>query len=67
MIFITQTNIGTMVKRVPQEEMSRESFSPLFRVCNINVGWRCFKFLVSVNNLFERNNIKCQMTGTIIN
>ena len=63
-----------MVKRVPQKEMfdiisytSREPFSPIFRVCRVSVGWRCFKFLVSVNNLFESKNVKLQRTGTIIN
>ena len=56
-----------MVKRVPQKQMfdiisytSREPFSPIFRVCCVSVGWRCFKFLVSVNNLFERKNVKLQ-------
>ena len=63
-----------MVKRVPQKEMfdiisytSREPFSPIFRVCRVSVGWRCFKFLISVNNLFESKNVKLQRTGTIIN
>ena len=45
MIFITQTNTGTIVKHVPQEQMvgirsfpSREQlFSPLFRVCHVSV------------------------------
>ena len=56
-----------MVKCVPQKQMfdiisytSREPFSPIFRVCRVSVGWRCFKFLVSVNNLFERKNVKLQ-------
>ena len=56
-----------MVKRVPQKQLfdiisytSREPFSPIFRVCRVSVGWRCFKFLVSVNNLFERKNVKLQ-------
>ena len=44
MIFVTQTNTGTMVKHVSQKQMvsvrsypSRELFSPLFRVCYVNV------------------------------
>ena len=44
MIFVTQSKTGTMVKRVPQEQMvgvrsypSRELFSPLFRVCHVSV------------------------------
>ena len=44
MIFVTQTKTGTMVKRVPQEQMvgvrsypSGELFSPLFRVCHVSV------------------------------
>ena len=44
MIFVTQTKTGTMVKRVPQEQMvgvrsypSRELFPPLFRVCHVSV------------------------------
>ena len=43
MIFVTQTKPGTLVKRVPQEQMvgiraypSREIFSPLFSVCHVN-------------------------------
>ena len=50
-IFVTQTNIGTVVKRVPQEQMigvrsypSRELLSPPFRVCQVEVVLRCFKF-----------------------
>ena len=65
MFFITQTNTGAMVKRVPQEQMldiksyiSREPFSDFFWICHDNVVWRCFKFLVSVNNLFESKNFK---------
>ena len=46
---------------------STEPFSPLFRVYHVNVGWRCFNFLVSVNYLFERKNEKWQRTGTITN
>ena len=46
---------------------SREPFSPLFRVCHVNVSGRCFNFLVSVNYLFERKNVKWQRTGTITN
>ena len=49
MIFVTQTNAGTMVKHVAQEQMvgntsypSRELFSPPSRVCH-NVVKRCFK------------------------
>ena len=44
MIFVTQTNTGTMMKRVPQEQMvgvrsypSRELISSLFRVCHVHV------------------------------
>ena len=44
MIFLTQTNIGTMVKRVPQEQMvdirsypSRELFSRLSIVYHISL------------------------------
>ena len=72
MIFVTQTNTGTTVKRIPQEEVfniksytSREQFSPLFRVCYVNVGWRCFEFLVSVKNLFKSKTVKWQRTSTI--
>ena len=50
-IFVTQTNIGTVVKRVPQEQMvgvrsypSRKLLSALFRVCQVEVVLRCFKF-----------------------
>ena len=32
---------------------------------NVNVVSRCFKFLVSVNNLFKRKNVKQPRTGTI--
>ena len=44
---------------------SREPFSPIFRVCHINVGWRYFNLFVSVNNLFGSKNVKWQKTGTI--
>ena len=44
MIFVTQTNTGTMMKCVPQEQMvgvrsypSRELISSLFRVCHVHV------------------------------
>ena len=50
-IFVTQNNTGTMMKRVPQEQTidvrsypSRELFSPLFRVCHVEVVLRYCKF-----------------------
>ena len=46
---------------------SREPFSPLFRVCHVNVGWRYFNFFASVNNLFGSKNNKWQRTGTVTN
>ena len=59
MIFVTQTKTGTMVKRVPQEQMvgvrsyrSRELFSPLFRVYHA-VSFRDvldFKFLQIISS-----------------
>ena len=59
MIFVTQTNSGTKVKRDCQEQilgvrsyLSRDLFLPLFRVCHVNVVYRCLKFLVLLNNLF---------------
>lgn len=66
MIFKTQTNTGAMVKRVDIGSYnSREPFSPLLRVCHVNVSWRCFRFLISVNNFFESKNVKWQRTGTL--
>ena len=43
-IFVTRTNIGTMVKCIPQEQMvgvrsylSKELFFPFFRICYVRV------------------------------
>ena len=68
MIFITQTNTGTMVKRVPQEQMFvieatllQNHFLPysgFVMFILVEVVLTSVNVLVSVNNLFESKNVK---------